>query len=288
MKILFSLLLLLVVSCQQTPVKTSKPFIANEIWGTLKGDAHIEKVEVILIPQWHLGPSIDTKSVYKEYPQAINQHAIYNQLVKWVESGQIKSVIVEGCTGEIKQGFEPRFNGWSLQDVMDAEDKSSVLTQVGLRLEAQFGEKLKVLCGDDVELIKKNLLAFSDLKGLFGYKTRIDQFKTQPVRQKSYIDSARSVLKMDSSASDEEVLKKINEELLKSLSDFKSLLNQRNDSILKTIKKVDFPAAVVIGALHIEDLQDRLKDKNTLVFEPVGLKGDEVQLIEVLEKALKN
>lgn len=278
--------LLIIVGCQHSPVAQKNILVADEKFGSLKGDGRADDVEVILIPQWHLSPNENTNPQAKQLPQIPNQLAIYHQLVDWAQKKQINTVIVEGCEGEIKDGFGEKFNGWSLQDLEKSQDLDSAITQIGLKLEAKFGPKLKVLCGDNLVLIKKNQLAFSDIKGLAGFKIRINEYKNQPEKQTEYLGSLRQVLKLPQDTSSEDTLKKLNIELLKSLNEYKSLIKQRNDSFVNAVKDSDKPVAIVIGALHIEDLKDKLNGNQILIFEPTGLKGDETSLVDELEKML--
>lgn len=279
----------LLTSCQHSqvaPEKTPPLITADSKYGILKGDSRIDRVEIIIVPQWHLSPKIDTKiNPQQQLPQTQNQMAIYNQVSEWAQNGQIKSVVVEGCEGEIKDGFTSAFNGWTLADLQKEEDINDIVTHVGLKLKAKF-PNLRVICGDNLDLIDKNQLAFSDLRGLLGFKLRIEQFKTQPDKQEEYLKAAKETLKLPEDATGADVLKTIDSELRKSLNDFKSYIKERDDVFVKTTLAVEKPTAIVIGAVHASDLREKLKGKEVLTFEPEGLKGDEEQLIQQLEKKL--
>lgn len=280
--------LMLLMGCQHSSIESTKKsiLVTDEKFGSLKGDARADDPKVILIPQWHLSPNEITNPQAKKLPQIPNQMAIYHQLVDWVEKGQVKTVVAEGCEGEIKKGFSEKFNGWSLEDLEKSQDLDSAITNIGLKLEAKFGPRLKVICGDNLDLINKNQLAFSDIRGLMGFKLRITDFKNQPEKYEEYLNTLREVLKLPEETSQEDVIKTLNAELVKSLESFKLIIQQRNDSFVNILNSAEKPVAVIIGAIHIEGLKNKLQNNQVLTFEPIGLKGDEAFIVERLEKML--
>src|SRR6185437_3063520 len=66
--------------------------------------------------QWHLAPSVNTSDIEKSktLPQYENQTAIYDQLKTWISSGKLKTVIAEGCSGEMTPKTDAHFNGWNM------------------------------------------------------------------------------------------------------------------------------------------------------------------------------
>ena len=276
--------LLLLAACSHAPVH--EPLISNDDFGWIYDGPDQRTSRVIVVPQWHLSPQTNTVSSGMNLPQSENQLAIYRQLVKWVESGQVKTVVVEGCEGEIAHGFTTRFNGWGLDDLekLSASELDGVMTQVGLKIKAKVGSKVKVLCGDNLELIKKHQLILSDLRGLLGFKMRIVQKRTE------YIATVRELLKLPDSNDDALVLSKLDEALRSKLDEFNSVLRARNESFVRVVKFALPIAAVVIGAVHVGDLTSQLRMQNIAneTFEPRGLKGDESELLGQIEALLKD
>lgn len=250
--------------------------------------ASFTDAEVILFPQWHLAPKVNTKFHKGELPQATNQLSIYNELVKSIDKKKIKSVIVEGCEGEITSGYKENFNGWTLKDLetLPVKELEPVMTHIGLKLEAKYGNKLKVVCGDNLELIKKNQLAYSDLRGLFGFKMRLEQYKDDQVKKTDYLKTIKEVLKLPEATSDVDTSKKLTAEIKKSLSEFQLQIKARNQFFIDAAKTVEKPTAIIVGAIHIKDLESRLPRGSFEIFPVKGLKGDEDRLIQELEKFL--
>ncbi len=245
---------------------------------------------VLLIPQWHLSPGVNTKTNQQVLPQQKNQMAIYNKLVSLINAGNIKTIIVEGCEGEITHGYKETFNGWNLSDleVMKSKDIQPIVTHVGLKIEAQYKDKVRVICGDNLDLIKKNQLAYSDIRGLFGFKTRLEDYKNQPPKKADYIKTIKEVLHLPNDATEKDAISALNRALKESLNAFKEMIQKRNDVFLETAKNSKEPSAIIIGALHIKDLEMKLKSNHISVerLNLDGLVGDEEKLIETLEAML--
>jgi hypothetical protein len=250
--------------------------------------AQIFSAEVILFPQWHLAPKVNTKFHTGELPQTTNQLSIYNELVKSIDKNKIKSVIVEGCEGEITLKSKDNFNGWTVKDLsaLPTKELDHVMAHIGLKLEAKYKDGLKVLCGDNLELIKKNQLAYSDLRGLFGFKMRLEQHTVDANKKADYLKTIKEVLKLPSTANEIDTEKALNAEIRKSLIQFHTYLKARNQFFVDVSKTVEKPTAIVIGALHIKDLEAKLPKGSFEVFAPKGLNGDEDKLIQELERFL--
>tara|TARA_B110001454_G_scaffold219136_1_gene250317 strand:- start:53527 stop:55548 length:2022 start_codon:yes stop_codon:yes gene_type:complete len=288
LKIIF-LFFLLVSACQSVQV-SDLPLNSTQ-YGTF--DLTKTQVKLVLIPQWHLSPQPNTKeNVATSFPQWENQNAIYHQLVEWIDAHQIQNVVVEGCEGEIGPGFKERFNGWSLEDLekSDTQTQNAALTHVGIKLKARYKSKAKVVCGDSLQLIRQNQLAFSDLRGLLGFKQRIEQFKNSPGQQKSYIETVKKVLLLSPSVSDPAVKAILGDEILRRFEEFTSLIEKRNGKFVEAVHGLPGRTVVVIGALHISDLQKKFENdsQSVAVFRPVGLKNDESQLMEQVRLLLKH
>ena len=135
------------------------------------------KNKVYIIKQWHLSPNESTTDILKSksLPQFDNQIDIYNKSIKLIKKNS-KTIIAEGCEGEIDHEFKLKFNGWGMSDLIERKDLSDfddILAPVPMKLKAKFGKKLRVVCGDNDELIKKNNLAFSDTKAYSGFFQRL-------------------------------------------------------------------------------------------------------------------
>ena len=276
---------LVLVSCA-TPQTKPKDFVANAGYGAFTSGG--AGANIVVIPQWHLPANANTKTESTVLPQFANQQNIYLQLVEWIQSRQLKSVVVEGCEGEIDSSFPMAFNGWTVKTLksLKSADLDRTQTHIGLKLEAKFGSGLKVHCGDDLALIKKHLSTFSDLRGLLGFRMRIEQYKDDAEKLASYIDGARKVLRLSKKLGDGLVIAAIDQELKEKVKQFELLINERNESFVKKISQVEKPTAVIVGALHTEGISAGLKQKNQMIveFKPIGLQGDEETLLNQIKK----
>lgn len=291
----FSLSVVLLASalngCAHKPVESKNPLISESSNGELTEVS--SNARIVLIPQWHLSPQDNTReNARTHFPQSANQVAIYRQLSEWVQSGQVQTILVEGCEGEIGPDSKLIFNGWTVQALGDLSEKDldTTLTQVGLKLKARLGDRVRVLCGDNQKQIEKQLLILSDLRGLLGFKMRISQLKAQPAKQKDYVATVRELLKLRPESDDQQVIEALDIELQGKLDAYEGLIRDRNASFMASIEKEKAPRlAVVIGSLHVPDLQKRIREKgeSVVTFRPVGLKGSEADLIQQVRDLLK-
>ncbi|RYZ76305.1 MAG: hypothetical protein EOP05_05410 [Proteobacteria bacterium] len=273
-------------SCAHGP-KPRTPLVSNSAYGELTELR--SPADVVVIPQWHLSPNEDTQANPRpKLPQSLNQISIYNQLVEWVDAGQIKSVVVEGCEGEITEDSPLKFNGWTVQTLksLSEDDRNSTLTQMGLKLKAHYGPKLPVLCGDDLALIQKHQLLLSDMRGFIGFKIRINEFKNQPLKRKDYVATVRELLKLRPETTDDQVITALNQELQSKVDQFETIVKERNQRFVAASAP---RSAVVIGALHVADLSQQLRasGKTVVTFRPLGLEGGESELINQIRQLLK-
>jgi hypothetical protein len=279
-------------ACSHGSLRKGPLLAKSEQYGKLSDASSKFDTDVVLIPQWHLPPSMTTTLSSSGLPQSENQRAIYRQLIEWVEAGQVKTVIVEGCEGEVKEGFSDRFNGWTLADLqrLSSEQLDNVMTQVGLKLKAKVGTKVRVICGDNLALIKKHQLILSDMRGLLGFKVRIEQYKDDKTKRADYVATARDLLNLPATTADSAVISKIDDDLRQKLVDFNQVIHERNELFaLRAQSKDAAPVtAIVIGAIHIEDLDHQLQDAKltTQTFTPIGLKGDEGDLLAQIQSLL--
>ena len=281
----YVILCLALSSCASSP-KTFAPLAANPDYGVLSGAT----ADVVVIPQWHLSAQTNTRISSANLPQSENQRAIYRQLSDWSESGAIKTVIVEGCEGEITDGFQERFNGWTLPELqqLTAEALDGAMTHVGLKLKAKLGNKVKVVCGDSNELIKRHQLILSDLRGFVGFKIRIEEFSSDVKKRADYVATVRELMKMPTTSDDVDVLQELDQRLRNKLVEFNTVLLERNASFVAASKAATPPEAVVIGAIHVDDLLKQLSEAKlkAVTLTPKGLKGDEAQLLGDIQALL--
>jgi len=291
----YLLLLFLLSACASAP-KMRPQVVANADQGTLStagnpSGAGGSSADVVLIPQWHLAPNTDTVVSSANLPQGENQHAIYRQLVEWAENGSVKNVIVEGCEGEITDGFKDRFNGWTLEDLqkLSPERLDGVMTHVGLKLKAKVGSRVRVVCGDSKDLIRKHLLALSDLRGYLGFKLRIEEFAGDIKKRAEYVATVRDLMKMPADSDEIDVMAKLDENMREKFKEFNDILHQRDAFFVTKAKSLEPVEAIVIGAIHIEDLQKQLNEAHlaTAKFTPKGLLGDEAELLAEIGKLLE-
>lgn len=243
---------------------------------------------IILLPQHHLLAAqkdlFDEKA--KEIPQYQNQSAIYLVLKEWISTGKLTHLLAEGCEGEIDNNFKSEFNGYNYKKLSSlAADASydSIMTMIPLKIEAKFKKKVLTLCADNLSLIKKHQLIFSDLRAYAGFYHRL---KSSPKDSKSY-QRFSSLLNETEKKNIERPLPYLKNKIMSLISQEEQLLYKRNDSFIKEIAKLDAsPIAVVIGARHIEDLKIKLiKNGNQVQIPSIILNTiDQSDLVQELKK----
>lgn len=300
----YIVLFLFLTACASAP-KSRTPLVANGEYGAFSGvgaKADLDEsakvsttADVIVVPQWHLSAQTNTQVSSANLPQAENQRAIYRQLTDWAENGAVKTVIVEGCEGEINDSFHERFNGWTLADLekLSAEQLDNTMTHVGLKLKAKVGRKIKVVCGDSNELVKKHQLILSDLRGFVGFKIRIEEFANDIKKRADYVATVRDLMKMPADSDEIDVLAKLDEQLRLKLKEFNEILHERDAVFVAKAKAEQGPAsktpeAIVIGAIHTDDLLKQLDEAqlSAVTFTAKGLRGDEAELLNQIEDLL--
>lgn len=240
-----------------------------------------DKKKVALLPQWHLRAKqkiLDLNEARK-LPQYSNQLSIYLVIKEWVEEKRVDVVVAEGCEGEITKDTNLNFNGWnywSLFGRKDLDDYQDIMTHIPLKIEAKYQDKVKTICGDSLELIKKHQLILSDMTGATGYLYRLKQYrekgdtKSFERYKKSYEGLVKKKLKYPIAFIDKKLKELEKQE--------KQMLIERNKKFVEVInysKANKF--AIVLGARHMKDLEQRLKDA-----------GHEVMKFPVIEKTLPN
>lgn len=246
---------------------------------------------VLVIKQWHLSPKTITKSFKERYPQEKNQTAIYNDLANRIKANKLQLIVAEGCEGEINDEFKAAFNGWdyaSLAKVSQTKGYEKILTLVPLKIEARYNDKVLTMCGDSEKLIQEGNLRVSNLRGWFGFVTRLSE-TYEDDKGRLYSDAAADLLKVPKNTPVPELLKQIQVRIKEDLAAFRKSLSDRNDGFVKVLQEKPFEtAAVVIGGLHAEDLKEKLEAANLAceVYEPPGYQKEAEQLVLDFEKAL--
>ncbi len=241
--------------------------------------------KVYLVKQWHLTAATDTSQVEKakNSPQFENQKDIYLWVEKRIKEERKFTIIAEGCEGEIKDGYIENFNGWTLKKLKSEIGKAyyaDILAPVPMKLKAKYPE-LKVVCGDDLKLIKENLKAASDMRGYFGFLQRLMEAKEQGDEDKFkfYASNLKDLFPRQSKIDDP--VEFSTQKVKKAILEFEDLIYKRNQKFLKIIEKYDNPI-VIIGGLHVKDLSLHLKEEGISfeVITPKGYRDDENQLLE--------
>ena len=240
---------------------------------------------VIIIPQWHLAPETDTKNIKGDLPQSINQTSIYKELSNWIVDKYVDTVIIEGC--ENKNEFEKsmKFNGWTLNDLLQTPSIEEVQTHIGLKLKARFKDNIYIECGDNLALIKENQLALSEIRGLTGFKLRIEQQDLSPTIRKKYVESAKAVLHLSSEKNEKDVLAQIKLNLEKEIEIFETIIKKRNDSFINKTNEIKGRKVILIGLIHLNDMKKKLSNLNIpySTWIPTGLDHAEKDLLSRLK-----
>ena len=249
------------------------------------------KKTVYILKQWHLGPKTETKGFKEKYPHEKNQTAIYKDLVNRVKAGKLQVVVAEGCEGEINKDFKTAFNGWdydSLNKIAQTKNYERIITMVPLKVEARMTDKVLTICGDNEKLIQEGNLRLSNLRGWVGFWTRLRE--TYPDdKGKLYADAAAELLKVPKTTPMPDLIKQVQAKIKEELAAFKKSLNDRNDSIVKSLQAAEYEsAAVVIGGLHTDDLKEKVQAAGLAceVLEPPGYPKEDEKLIQDFEKII--
>ncbi|HEY8272741.1 MAG TPA: hypothetical protein VIG33_17740 [Pseudobdellovibrionaceae bacterium] len=284
-KIILFTFFLAIIGCASEAIKTP----SASLFGSWEEPGPSSSNEVILVPQWHYSPQVNTRGLQVSLPQDKNQKAIFEEMSSWIRSHYIKNLIVEGCEGQLAAASDLRFNDWSLNDLNGQKNIENAQTHIGLKILSLSKGAINVECGDNLALIKEHQLALSDIRGLAGYKLRLEQANLPLKNRASFVAGAKEALKLPKDTKEDLVLKKLNEELDTVISHFESLVSKRNDEFVKKARSLAGRKVILIGALHIEDLKSKLNEQKIpfAIWRPIGLENGEVHLIEQLRRQLK-
>lgn len=247
--------------------------------------------EVTIIKQWHLSPgqqTLDTEAS-KKLPQFTNQRAIYDKILKMAESGKVITVISEGCEGDVNKA---NHYGWDLEKLENKKASSEfadILAFTPVKLKVKLGSKVKIVCSDSDELMKKNSLAFSNLRAFSGYYSRLKQFKDKDKKNYSaYEESLFS--KQKDKIGKVDAINYAREKALESIGEIKKYIDERNQKIIENAKALlGEDPVVIVGGLHAKGLVEEMKKKNIKfnVFVPDGYREEDEGLLQSLESQFK-
>ncbi len=245
--------------------------------------------DVTIYKQWHLSPKQNTTNIAlaTKLPQFANQESIYLSVKKMISDGKSQLLIAEGCEGEINHDFKENFNGWDytrLSILKNGADFDKILTLIPLKIEVLFEGKILTFCGDSKKLVNEHQLALSDLRAYYGYISRLNQFKGKDEKRYKEYSKALEV------PQGQDAIVFAKEKGKAALQKFKDLIVKRNDSFIEmSIKNQDKNPMIIIGGLHAEDLEKRLKEKNIKVsiIEDETYAKEEKGLFTQLEAAFK-
>ncbi len=239
--------------------------------------------------QWHLLSSQKTHNIKESLalPQSKNQLELYKKLKSFINKNPNALLLYEGCEGIIDESFDQEFQGWNYKDlqkkVKNPTDYQKILTHVGLKVEVAF-QKVDNQCGDNLKLIEKHQLAFSDLKAFLGYAQRLEQYENDPEKFQMY---AKSMVGDSLLVSDP--MTYALEKARTAFKQVKHFLSERNLEFMKIIRaNKKRSIAVVIGGLHIEDFTQKLKTEKIpyKVYTPKGYPQQDSELLDQFEKVL--
>jgi len=248
---------------------------------------------IYFVKQWHAAPLVDTTKVEsaRKLPQVKNQTEIFSAISQMIAEKVIDTAIAEGCEGEINSKFKAAYNGWtfeSLSQEVSSKKFNTILTNVLLKAEVKYPEKLKTYCGDDLIQIKNAELALSDLRGDMGYWKRLVENEKKPAQLKIYLDGVNEAFKLPSNTDSATAIIALKKDVVESFKKFNDANHERNTALVNAIKKADShkPILVVYGGLHIEDLKTKFEAEkwNCEVFEPKSYKNNEEKLIDDFKK----
>lgn len=254
-----------------------------------------QEKKVTLIKQWHLTPQTKTLDIEKasQIPQFENQKEIYQFLIDKKNQNKLQLVIAEGCQGEIGNNFSKIYNGWSLEELKKRSDDDNfamILAPIPMKLKAKFPQ-LKVLCGDNDDLVKDNLKAASDMRGFFGFYQKLIELKNQGDLKRFALYEKKLNELHPTLDVDRDPVEFSRKGVINALAEFESQIIKRNQEFEKVIlQNIENSPYVIIGGLHVEDLKNRLKSHhvNVEVITPKGYQDDERGLLNKFKKFFAN
>jgi hypothetical protein len=239
--------------------------------------------EILVIKQWHLPPEAKTIDIEssKKLPQFTNQKAIYEKIAGM--GTKTVTIISEGCAGDITKDSH---YGWDYQKLAakkDTPEFKEILAFNPAKLKAQLGDKANIVCADSEELMKKNLLAFSDLRAFTGYYIRLKQFKGK--NEKNYAMFEKALLEKEGKLGKVDAIAYAKEKALNAIAEVERLIEERNQKFVAAAKEtLAANPVIVIGGLHAKGIVKALEKEKIKfsIFVPEGYKESDENLIETL------
>jgi hypothetical protein len=244
-----------------------------------------------IVPQRHLTPGANTLDIpsSRELGPFKNQRAIYDYLVgEQKKKGKI-TVIVEGCQESLNEIDKEKMYGWSnkaLAAIKENDSFADALAHVGQKLKVKLGDKVQIICGDTKALVKKNLLALSEVRAFIGIYSRLLQYKG---KDKKKYDAYAGLIYKDVGSTKVDALKVSKEKAIEAIAEFERILNERNRRFIETARKHRNESPyMVIGGLHIPHLQAELNSQGqqATVKRLQGYEQSDEKLLATLRKEL--
>jgi hypothetical protein len=246
--------------------------------------------EVTLYSQWHLPSEAKTLDIEqsKKAKQYSHQKDLYLKIEKEFMAKNIDFLFQEGCEGEIDKNFSSVYYGWDMQKLIAMRSDQSypdIMVPVPMKMEAKYQDNIDTFCAERMELVKKQNLAFSDLRGNLGFFVRLKQNRIKDPAayerfKTSYLDLKN---KPDYNGN---VVEFARTQTMEALHQVEQMIARRNEHMAEIIDSFKFKkASVVIGALHIEDLKEKLEKKDikvTVVEDPQAKK--ELAALDILNQ----
>lgn len=248
---------------------------------------------VLLLKQWQLGSSVDTRELpaSQPIPQRANQIALYRMLDQWIATKRLKNLVSEGCEGVLDDRTRTKLQGWSVSDLkirVASPSYAEIMTSPVFKAEAKYGKDVHSQCGDTEEGIREADLASSDARGAAGFLGRLEEFKDRPERAKTYLDGVVQVYKMPTSTSMPQAVSRLRAELKSALERVAKANVTRDLKMVEALSSLPepHPAALVVDGAHVPRLIQefqRLK-WNCAIVEPAGYRRDSEDPMAALPK----
>ena len=254
------------------------------------------KKTVYIIKQWNLPATTVTRGFKEKYVQEKNISAIYQDLVDKIKKKKFDLVVAEGCEGEINSEFSQTFNGWDLETLKKEshlKNYDRVITNIPLKIEARFGDKIHAICGDSLKQIQEGNVRVSNLRGWMGFWERLKNSPKESGHDenlKLYAEAAADLLKISRTTPLAEIRKQIQAQIKSELESFKVSLTERGGAFAKVLHDQDFTnAAVIVSGIQASNVKSKIEEAgmDCVVLTPPGYSTSEENLLRDFEKAIQ-
>lgn len=247
--------------------------------------------EISLFKQWHLSPHKLTDNIEesKKLDQYRNQLDLYLQVEKMILEDPKRVIIAEGCEGDIDKNFNKKYNGWDLKKLQGLKNEpfyKDIMAPVPMKIKAKY-ENVKVICGDDLSLIKKNQLAFSDARGFTGFFNRLkSSIDSNTKKYGLYLKQLKQLYPKEDIG---DGLSFSLNRALNAVDRFEKYVKLRNDVFIDKLKEsYNLSPILIIGGLHVQDIEEKLTKLklNYKTYTPDGYTDNEQALLRQLKNNL--